>query len=384
MNPELLLLLAGILSAFALEWLVIPFLVRLGHRLRLFDSADSRKTHTGYVSRLGGLSFFPVILFALGITFALMQWLVPGSFSQHFFTTPHPYVHTQYFIFTACLVLMYLIGAWDDLGKTGYATKFAFQFFCGLLVVLSGIHVSELEGFLGLDTIPHAISLVISVILISVLINSFNLIDGMNGLASGLGILASATMTVLFHLRGIFIFAAISAVVLGCLSAFFYYNVFGIGNPNNRKHIFMGDTGSLVIGFALALLAMRYAVRGENPGRIPAESTLVVFSVFMVQAIDLVKVMAQRIIKGKNPFMPDRNHIHHALLEAGFSRGKTLAMILGLSSLIIVSNFMMVPHINIAWILLADIAVYAAALTAVNRMHAIRLKNGTVAITHDQ
>jgi UDP-N-acetylmuramyl pentapeptide phosphotransferase/UDP-N-acetylglucosamine-1-phosphate transferase len=154
-------------------------------------------------------------------------------------------------------------------------------------------------------------------------------------------------------------FALVSVATLGCLLPFFHYNVFGRGKVRKRR-IFMGDTGSLAIGMLLAYLLIRYTMSiPEEMGGVPnTHNPLIMFSVILVPCFDVVSVILYRIKTGHNPFKPDRNHLHHKLIRIGFSPGKSLVVILVMSVLFIVMNFILVRYIQIKWILLIDIIAY--------------------------
>jgi len=269
------------------------------------------------------------------------------------------------FLFSA-LVLLYLVGVMDDLIGVNYKTKFAIQLLCGIFIVTAGVWLNNFNGLLGFDKISPWFGYPFTVLVIVFIINAINLIDGIDGLASGLSIIAFAVLSFAFFMEGYLSFALIASATMGCLIAFFYYNVFG-GGKNRKKRIFMGDTGTLTVGMVLAYLLIRYAMLVSTKTEFP--NPLIIFSVVIIPCFDAVSVAICRLRIGKNPFKPDRNHLHHKFMRIGISPRRSLIIILGISAMFIVMNFVLIYYVcmQIKWIILIDIIVYLLTYILLDR-----------------
>jgi UDP-N-acetylmuramyl pentapeptide phosphotransferase/UDP-N-acetylglucosamine-1-phosphate transferase len=342
-----------------MELIVIPKILVISYKKKLFDEPGERKQHTGSVSRLGGVTFLPIILFALCITVTISLYIDPSMETIQIPEIGIKKIFIEFAFLFSGLVLLYFVGIMDDLIGVKYPSKFFVQVLCGCFLVLANVWLNDFNGLLGFNEIPKWIGYPLTILLVVYIINAINLIDGIDGLASGLSIIAFAVLSYSFYEKDYIPFALISVVTLGCLLPFFQYNVFGRGKNRKRK-IFMGDTGSLAIGMLLAYLLIRYTMTIPNKiDNIPDNpNPLIMFSVILVPCFDVVSVIMYRIKKGNNPFKPDRNHLHHKLIRIGLSSNKSLIIILTMSILFIALNFTLVHYTQIKWILLIDIIVY--------------------------
>ena len=237
----LLLLLSGYLISVSLGMVIIPRILVISHKKRLYDVPDSRKVHTTPVPRLGGLSFFPVVLmsFALVIGFRLYLW--PSDLSSFSIEMLHEYL----FLFVG-MTLLYLVGVCDDLVGVGYRYKFIVQVVSALLLVLSGNWLDTLGGLFGIYSVPALLGVPVTVFAVVYVTNAINLIDGIDGLASGLCCIALSVLSVFFFIQDQCVYALLAICTLGILMPFWCYNVFG--NANCGHKLFMGDAGSLTLG----------------------------------------------------------------------------------------------------------------------------------------
>ncbi len=352
------LIIAFLISTF-LELIVLPRLLVISYKKQLFDEPGGRKLHTGSVPRLGGVTFLPIILFALCITITVSLYIDPSMEVIQIPEIGMKQIFIEFAFLFSSLVLLYFVGIMDDLIGVRYKAKFLVQILCGIFLVMSGVWLNDFNGLLGFNSIPKWFGYPFTVFLVVYIINSINLIDGIDGLASGLSIIAFVVLAYAFYQKDYLPFALIAVTALGCLLPFFHYNVFGRGKGRKKK-IFMGDTGSLAIGMLLTYLLVRYTMT------IPAEmdnipdtpNPLIIFSVIIIPCFDAVSVVIYRIRKGANPFKPDRNHLHHKLMRIGLSPRRSLVIILGMSILFITMNFILVNYTKIKWILLIDIIIY--------------------------
>lgn len=356
------------LIAFLLELIIIPKVLVISYKKKLFDEPDERKQHIDSTPRLGGITFLPIILFALCITITISLYIDSSMSILDIRDIGFKKLFTEFASLFSCLVLLYFVGIMDDLVGVRYRAKFAVQILCGIILVFSGVWINDFNGLLGFNEISKWIGYPLTVFLVVYILNSINLIDGIDGLASGLSIIAFAVLTYCYFLKDYLLFSLLSIAALGCLFPFFHYNVFGRGQIRKRK-IFMGDTGSLAIGMILAYLLIRYTM--ANPCELYQPPTypnpLIIFSVVLVPCLDVLNVVIYRIRKGNNPFKPDRNHLHHNLMEIGLSPRKSLIVILLMSVLFIALNFLLVQYTKIKWIFLIDIVLYSSIYVWLSR-----------------
>lgn len=346
-----LLIILSLLISIILSALIIPRILVVAFRKKLFDIPDERKVHSGIIPRLGGISFVPTILFSLAFTTGL-RYLIGYEIpiNRLHFIIPE-------FYFLICgLTLLYLSGIKDDLVGLRYRSKFVIQIIVASLIPLSGLWINNLYGLFGIDELTPWLGIPFTILLTVFIVNAINLIDGIDGLASGLSSISLLTLGSLYLYYDQWIYAMLAFSTLGVLLPFFYYNVFG--KVNRCKKIFMGDTGSLTLGYILAFLAIAYA--NNNPERAPySEGAIVVaFSTLIVPMFDVIRVILVRARNHKSLFNADRNHIHHKFLDMGFSSRKAmiyiLAMALFFSSLNIILIYVMDNNI----LLLSDIVTW--------------------------
>ena len=187
--------------------------------------------------------------------------------------------------------------------------------------------------------------------------NSVNLIDGIDGLSSGLSIFALSGFAALFWQLGVESYTLVSLGLIGAVMAFFFFNVFGSERRGTKA--FMGDTGSLVLGYTLAYLAIKYAMNNPMVLAPRPHGMTVVITLLAVPVFDLVRVACMRLLNRKGIFHPDKTHVHHLALAAGFSMTRSLLLILGLQLLIIGVNAVMSKWmVNINLLLLVDVLLY--------------------------
>ncbi|MDE6825794.1 MAG: undecaprenyl/decaprenyl-phosphate alpha-N-acetylglucosaminyl 1-phosphate transferase, partial [Paramuribaculum sp.] len=308
--------------------IVILQILRIAFKWSLFDEPDERKIHDSLVPRLVGMAFVPVIMLSMSLLVGLST-IVGGELLPVFMTFARPMV----FGFCA-LVLLYFVGIVDDLIGIHYLTKLTFQMVCGVLFIAGGVCLDDLHGFVGLTELPGFISCLFTVIVVVYIINSINLIDGIDGLASGLCGISCLYFGILYLLMGEYVFAMVSFATLGVLIPFLYYNVFG--DSRRQKKILMGDTGSLTLGGILSFLGLHMA--DYDLTSCEANPLIMAFVPLMVPCFDVVRVFLHRLRNGSNPFLPDKNHIHHKLLEIGLSQRRAMVIILSVSLLLILFN----------------------------------------------
>ncbi len=348
MTDIIFISLAFLLSA-VVSWFIIPRVILISFKKKLFDSQGGRKVHKGSVPRLGGVAFTPAIVISISLVIAfsyLFNKEIPGTEGTAI----------QMTLLFVALLLIYFSGVTDDLMGLGYKFKFLVQFTSAGIVVGAGICIGKFYGLFGIENLPYCAGCIFSIMLIVYIINALNLIDGIDGLASGLSMVALLFFGVLFKACGDTIYAVISFSTLGALVPFFFYNVFG--SETRKSKIFMGDCGSLVLGLIIGVLATRFSMREDILPFGETESLIAASSVIIIPCFDVVRVMFARIIRGTNPFLPDKTHIHHKFLAIGMGQTTTLVVLLMLDICCILLNLMAIGNIDINIIFATNVAVY--------------------------
>lgn len=345
-------ILAAFLCSLGITSFLIPKILLISFRKQLFDYADERKVHTGIVPRLGGVAFTPAVVISVALLVgvnAVVNELDFGRFLNG---------SSQLALGLCALLLLYFEGVADDLIGVGYKAKFGFQFFCASLVVASGIWLNDLYGLLGIHALPAWVGYPLSVVVIVFVLNAVNLIDGIDGLASGLSAIATFFFGCLFAYQGEWIYATLAFTTLGTLLPFYYYNVFG--RAQERRKIFMGDAGSQTIGLILGTLAIRLSQSDPTLLKSVPDPIVVAFSLLLVPVLDVLRVIIHRVRNGQNPFKPDMNHIHHKFLALGMSHHTTMCVILAIAAFFALLNIGLLNVVNANLILVIDVVLWTA------------------------
>lgn len=337
--------------ALALAGIIIPQILLIAFRKNLFDEVDSRKIHQGIVPRLGGIAFFPSILFAVALVIGINLKFFGSEISEQFLQTAVPI----YFMVCA-VMLMFLVGIADDLVGVRYSAKFLVQIIASILIVISGVYIENLYGFLYIREIPGWFGWLVTSFAVVFVVNSVNLIDGIDGLASGLSTVAFIFYAIIFYVYGEYIYSIIACASAGTLLPFFYYNVFG--NARKQKKIFMGDAGALTTGMILVFLAIA-VINIDHPLYSPDYNPIVMaLSPLIIPCFDVVRVYLHRVTRHRNPFLPDKCHIHHKLLALGLNQRVALCIIMVWSMVFILINVILSPYMNPTWLIAGDIAIW--------------------------
>lgn len=351
--------------ALVLTGAIIPEILTIAFRRQLFDSNSERHIHKGLVPRLGGIAFFPTIL--CSVTFVMGYGMQRAAGAEMMGALNA--VAVQLLYVSCSLTLLYLVGIADDLVGVRYRAKFVVQILCAALMVVSGVWINNAYGLLWLYPLPNWLGWFITAFMVVFIVNAINLIDGIDGLASGLSALALGFYGWAFYVSDRFIYALMAWTTLATLTAFFYFNVFG--KPGKRNKIFMGDTGSLTIGMILAFLSIELCAEPMKaaPGSFASglNPVMVAFAPLIVPMFDVVRVSLHRMVRGRNPFVPDRSHIHHKLLAMGMRQSHALLCILGTSAVYIAFNVYLSPYVNINILLLIDILAWSGANVLLTR-----------------
>ena len=286
--------------AFFITFFAIPVIIKVAKDKKLFDEPDLRKVHKIVIPNLGGLGIFAGFMIATLLCY-------PQTVNNDL----------QYDI--AAFLVIFFLGLKDDILILSPTKKFLGQIFAAfILIQLGGIRLANFDGFLGINEISAFTGSVISLFIIIVVTNSFNLIDGVDGLAGSIGVLTSACFGSYFFMAGEQSLAVIAFALCFSLIGFLLFNF-----PPAK--IFMGDTGSLLVGIINAILFIKFinVSTSTNSAVSIASSSAIGFAILIIPVFDTLRVFSLRIIKRRSPFSPDRNHIHHILLDLGLSHKQT-------------------------------------------------------------
>jgi UDP-N-acetylmuramyl pentapeptide phosphotransferase/UDP-N-acetylglucosamine-1-phosphate transferase len=341
----------GFILATMLGLFIIPRILVISHRKRLFDMPDVRKVHCRPISRLGGVTFFPVIVLVMcSISlFELHNGYAIGLGRN---------LLNEMLCLLVGLMLLYIVGVCDDLIGVRYNRKFLVQILAAAFLPLSGLYIHNFYGLFGWYEIPALVGVLFTMLLTVFIINAINLIDGIDGLASGLCMVALSIFGVTLAINGWWIYTMLAFVCVGVLIPFFIYNVFG--NAERGHKIFMGDTGSLTLGFIISLLAVKYIVSmGQTESVVDGWPLVIAFSVLLVPCLDVFRVILSRLKRRVHPFKPDRCHFHHKILNMSFTPRKALIFI-ELISIAFIAFTVLLVHVGVLayWVFIYDVILW--------------------------
>jgi UDP-GlcNAc:undecaprenyl-phosphate GlcNAc-1-phosphate transferase len=306
--------LAAAITSFVISFLIVPVIIKYSLRKNLVDIPGRRKIHKKVTPSMGGIAIFCGFFISTLIWVDLSNW------------------HKIKFILVALFVIFF-IGVRDDLVPLRAFVKLIGQIMAVcLLIFLSDLRLRSLYGLFGVHELPMAVSYTLTIFTIIAITNSFNLIDGLDGLAGTIASLALICFGLWFYLVGEQIFAVVCFTMLGAIFAFLIFNW-------EPSEVFMGDTGALVIGMTLAVLAIHfintnYALPVDAPYRF--ESSIATAACFiMIPLVDTGRIIILRLWKRQSPFKPDKSHIHHAIMRLGKTHGQT-TLILGTAQIFFV------------------------------------------------
>lgn len=349
------MLLALMLSAM-LAALAIPRIVKFAYDNNLYDLPGNRKLHATPIPRLGGMCFLPIAV----IVFALCG-LLPFRLGLEVLQDMDSIFLQHIFAYVVGAVMLYVCGLIDDITCLGYRVKFMAQILAACSLCVGGLWIANFEHILMIDSVPFWVGMPFTVFCVVYLTNAMNLIDGIDGLASGLSCISLIVLTILNIIADHYIWALFGLCFLGPVATFFYFNVFS----ENHK-IFMGDTGSLTLGFLLSFQILHFWQDGLVWNHSMHNIGIVAISTLVIPMLDVIRVMMSRLRDKRNPFLPDKNHIHHKLLRTGLSGHATMLVILSASLSIIFINFLLAAYVSQTLILVADIVLYVGMHRVIN------------------
>lgn len=301
MHTTILLTLSAVITAFVLTYMFIPSIIKVANIKHLFDSPADRKSHYSAIPTLGGIGIFGGFL----ISFCL--------FAKFYLANEMRYI-------IAALCFVFMLGAKDDIVELVPSKKFIGQIFAAsVIVILGDIRLTSMYGLFGISYLDYLPSILLSMVTIIFIINAFNIIDGINMLAGGIGVLLFISFGIWFYMYGFYDYSILSAAMVGAIVAFLRYNY-------TPAQIFMGDSGSLSIGLLASVLAIQFIEKneivlhsGSTMGIKIVSSPAMAIAVLIIPIYDTLRAFTLRILRRKSPFHADRIHIHHRLLDLGLS-----------------------------------------------------------------
>ena len=292
--------------AFLITFFSIPAIIEVAESKNLYDEPEGRKVHKTVVPTLGGLGIFA------GVIIATLMGVHPSMSGI-----------LQYIV--AAMIILFFIGIKDDILVISASKKFIGQLLAAIIIIkFADINITDMYGFLGVHELSPTVSFLLSIFTIVVITNSFNLIDGVDGLAGSLGLLTSLIFGLYFWRTGQNLYAIMAFSLTGSLLAFLIFNF-------HPARIFMGDTGSLLIGILNSIFVIKFISLAADPqSAMPLESAPAIgFAILIVPLFDTLRVFTMRILKRRSPFSPDKNHIHHFLLDLGFGHRAIVLLCVG-------------------------------------------------------
>jgi len=325
--------LIALCGSFLLTFYLIPKIIKVVNHKELMDHPNERSAHQRFTPTFGGISFYIVLVLML---FFLGKHVDEGNLGLN--------------IIGAVTILLFT-GLKDDLVVISNTSKLIGQISAiGVFLFLTDYTTINFFGGFGIDGINGFFGFGFLLILMLSIINSFNLIDGIDGLAASIGVVTLLFFGILFYRLEEIFFCVICFSMVGALIAFLRFNF------SRDKKIFMGDTGSLIIGFIVSVMAVHFlnlsTIEYEKVFVLPHNAIFVLIALIIFPTFDMARVFILRIFKKKNPLVADKNHTHHVLLELGNSHTKSSFLIVICSVFVSISLFLVAKEVENSWLLL--------------------------------
>ena len=301
---------ASAIIAWVLSVRMYPVIIFVAHQKRLTDAPEARKSHVTEVPNLGGVGLFlafSLVLILFGMNMALDR----------------PELNQLLSILGATMILLFL-GVKDDLVLLSPKKKFIGQIIAaGIVIFMTDVRIQSFDGLLGVGELPYIASVVFTFFVFLLVVNAYNLIDGIDGLASTIGIIASLSFGIFFVLNAQPFLALVSFTLIGAVIGFLGFNF------SKTHKLFMGDSGSLFIGYLLAYQGIAFLGVNESATAtfVIAKAPILLLAVLSFPLLDTLRVFVIRAKEGRSPFSADRNHIHHRLLDIGLTHIQATAVI---------------------------------------------------------
>src|SRR5436190_23859477 len=305
-----------LVTAFVVTLITIPPIISLVKKYSLYDVPDSRKEHSSPIPTMGGIAIIAGMMVSLFLWFPFNNQMAQICF---FFS----------------IIVLFGLGIMDDLKDLSARYKFIIQAGLAALIALSGIRITSFEGLFGVYELSLSAQYTMTILAIVGITNAINLIDGIDGLAGGLSFMTLITLGLFLTIAKDANTALIAFAISGGVLAFLYFNL-------NPARIFIGDTGSLVLGFIISVLCIRFMqINPGNSSSVISFAPVFTLGLVMIPVFDTMRVFGMRIWKGKSPFVADRTHIHHLLTNAGISHAMSTRIICFVHAIILIDVYVM-------------------------------------------
>lgn len=337
------------LSLLATAYLV-PKIIKIVRFKKLMDAPNERSSHSIATPSLGGMAFFIVLILSMYFNHRYDTYGVS--------TSMYP-----------ALTILFFLGLKDDLVVLAPLTKLAGQATASLFILMNPkFGIDSFHGFFNIGHFNHWIGIGIGFLIMLAVINAFNLIDGIDGLAASIGIVAFSGFAVVFFFAERHFFGLTSLVMVGILTGFLFFNL------STRNRIFMGDTGSMLIGFMVGVMSIRFlALDTSSLNRLPFNAIdvpIVLISFIIIPLFDTARVFTIRIINGRSPFSADRNHLHHILIDAFKISHRKASFLIALVNICCVLIFSLLLKLTNTYLAFTTILVFSGL--AVFFLHRIK------------
>lgn len=331
------LIIGGVIS-FLVTFYAIPVIIQVAEEKKLFDIPDARKVHKTPIPSLGGLAIFAGLMISMLLTVVLNGNSV-----------------FQYYI--ATFLIIFFLGIKDDIIILTPIKKFVGQLLVAAILCFKGhLLITGMHGFLGMGQLDITASYMLTFFTIIVVVNAFNLIDGIDGLAGSLGLITCTVFGGYFFLVGDMIHALLGFTMAGSIIAFLIYNY-------NPAKIFMGDTGSMLLGLVNVILAIHFIETAPTAKAFPIQASPAIgFGILLLPLMDTLRVFGIRILNRRSPFSPDRNHLHHIMLERGMGH-KAITLSIAAASVVPIILCFSLQQLGSTALILGLIALFFAGIS---------------------
>lgn len=362
MLTEILPIIGAFILSMGCGMFFIPTVLKFCKKKKLYDIPTLRKVHSAPIPRLGGIAFIPsMMISAVAVLLIIATNNIQDKISLSMWSVG----------FILSLSIIYSVGIIDDLIGLNAKVKFVAQILAASIMPFCGLQINDLYGLFGIYEIPSVVGIPLTILVFVFIDNALNLIDGIDGLATSLSIIALLGFFYCFIPYDLIAYEVMIAGLLGVLVVYLYFNMYGKVEKGTK--IFMGDSGSLTLGFFLAFLFVKAIAVNPNVMPMSPKRVLIAYSLLIIPTFDVVRVVLHRIRNRKPIFDADKCHIHHKFLAMGYNQHHTLFIIILLALAFIGTNVILGNmSVGLTGILLIDIALYTMLHIGINQK--IKLK----------
>lgn len=347
-----IIVVSSVVSAI-MAMMLLRIVMNVAKKYNLFDKPNARKVHKTPIPSMGGVSLMGGVFVSL--LFALVRGIDLQLLSVYF-----------------CLFLISIVGLVDDLKDISARIRFIIEFLMAAFLIYQGIEIKDWHHLFGESSLPMYITHILNLILIVGIINAYNLIDGIDGLAGGLSFISVVFTGTLFYRVGLYDYALLAFTIGAALATFMSFNA-------NPAKIFLGDTGSLMLGTVIAVFIMKLwgVTRGSQASVTDLDFWQILITLPAIPVLDAFRVAVFRVMKGRSPFSADKTHIHHHLLKLGYQPFQA-SILLWIFQCTILTVVVLIKPVSILFELLVVVVLYIMFYGAVvglyEKMQASRKK----------